>query len=109
MAKPVILVVDPAPEVFWAIKSDLQQQYSDRFRVLQADSDATALETLKQLKEGKESVTLFVVKQQRSHMTGIEFLKAAIELFPKAKRFLLTVYGTDDAPIRIPLQKAVVV
>jgi len=42
MAKPVILVVEPDPEVLWAIKDD----YSDSMRslsVLQADSDATAL------------------------------------------------------------------
>jgi thioredoxin reductase (NADPH) len=109
MAKPVILVVEPDLEVLWAIKGDLQRQYEDRFRVLQADSDATALETLKQLKECKECVTLFVVEQQSSLMTGLQFLKAARKLFPRAKRVLLTVYDTNDAPIRVPLQKAIVV
>jgi len=27
MAKPVILVVEPDPEVLWAIKDDVQRQY----------------------------------------------------------------------------------
>ena len=109
MAKPVIVMVEPDPEVLWAIKGDLQRQYEDNFRVLRADSDATALETLKQLKECKECMTLFVVEQQRSNMTGMQFLLAAWKLFPKAKRVLLTVYDTNEAPIRVPLQKAIVV
>jgi thioredoxin reductase (NADPH) len=109
MFKPVILVVDPEPEVLWAIKGDLERQYEDSFRMLRADSDTTALETLKQLKECKECMTLFVVEQQRSNMTGMQFLLAAWKLFPKAKRVLLTIYDTNDAPIRVPLQKAMVV
>jgi thioredoxin reductase (NADPH) len=106
MAKPVILVVDPSPEVLWAIKGDLQRQYEDCFQVVRADSDATALEKLKHLKECNEWVTLFVVEQQRSRMTGMEFLEAAMMLFPKAKRVSITVYDSDDASIRVPLQKA---
>lgn len=108
MAKPLILMVDPNPEALWAIKNDLQRQYEDRFQVVRADSDTGAFETLKQLKEC-ELVTLFLVEQQKSHMTGTEFLKATMKLFPKAKRFLLTVYDTDDVPIRVPLQKVMVV
>ena len=108
MAKPLILMFDPNPEVLWAVKNDLQRQYEDRFQVVRADSDTTALETLKQLKEC-ESVTLFLVEQQRSYMTGMEFLKATLKLFPKAKRFLLTAYDTDDVPSRVPLQKVMVI
>jgi thioredoxin reductase (NADPH) len=108
MAKPVILVVEPSPEVLRAIKGDLRRQYEDRLRVLRVDSDTTGLETLKQLQECNESVTLFVVEQQRSQMTGMEFLKAARKLFPKAKRVFLTVYDTDNASIRVPLQKVLV-
>jgi len=43
MAKPVIVMVDPDPEVLWAIKGDLQRQYEDS-GCCEADSDATALE-----------------------------------------------------------------
>jgi len=42
-------------------------------------------------------MTLFVVEQQRSNMTGMQFLLAAWKLFPKS-RVLLTVYDTNDAP-----------
>jgi len=54
MAKPVIVMVDPDPEVLWAIKGDLQRGMNS-FRMLRADSDATALETLKQLKSPKSA------------------------------------------------------
>lgn len=109
MAKPVILVVDPNPEVLWAIKDDLQRQYEDSFQVLRAGSDTTALETLKKLNECSECVTLFVVEQQRSQMTGTEFLEAAKKVFPKAKQVLLTLFERNDTPVRVPLQKAVVI
>ncbi len=109
MIKPVILVVNPEPEVLWAIKDDLQRKYNGNFRVLQTDSETTALKRLKQLQEQNDLVTLLVVEQQKSQMAGKDFLKSVMEIFPKAKRVLLTVYDTDDVPIQLPLPKAVVV
>jgi len=55
MAKPVILVVEPDPEVLWAIKDDVQRE--DRFRYT-SGLRRNRLETLKQLKECKECMTL---------------------------------------------------
>ncbi|MGB5959915.1 MAG: hypothetical protein WBG73_04585 [Coleofasciculaceae cyanobacterium] len=42
MAKPVIFTVDDDPEVLQAIARDLRQQYGDRFRIIRADSGASA-------------------------------------------------------------------
>jgi thioredoxin reductase (NADPH) len=100
MAKPVLLTVDDDPEVLRAVVHDLHREYGDRFRVLQADSGATALETLKKLKLRNQPVALFLVDQRMPQMTGVEFLERAMELFPEAKRVLLTAYADTDVGIR---------
>ena len=67
--------------VLW---SKLQQQ------VYEADSGATALDILKQLKLRNEPPALFLVDQRMPHMTGLEFLEQAMKIYPDAKRVLLT-------------------
>ncbi len=60
---------------------------------------ATALEALRGLKRRGDSVALLLVDQRMPQMTGVEFLGQAIELFPNAKRVLLTAYADTDAAI----------
>jgi thioredoxin reductase (NADPH) len=100
MAKPVILTVDDDPDVLQAIARDIRQQYGDRFRIVRADSGATALEVLQQLKLKNEVVALFLVDQRMPQMSGVEFLEQAMPEFPTAKRVLLTAYADTDAAIR---------
>jgi len=40
------------------------------------------------------------VDQRMPRMSGVEFLKKAIELYPDAKRALLRAYADTDAAIR---------
>ena len=100
MAKPALLTVDDDPEVLQAITRDLRRQYGDRFRVIRADSGASALEAIGQLKLRNESVPLFLVDQRMPQMSGVEFLEQATAIFPAAKRVLLTAYADTDAAIR---------
>ncbi|OUL29190.1 fused response regulator/thioredoxin-disulfide reductase [Nostoc sp. RF31YmG] len=100
MAKPVILTVDDDPDVLQAVARDLRKEYGDRFRVVRADSGATALDALNQLKIRNETVATFLVDQRMPQMSGVEFLEQAIALFPDAKRVLLTAYADTDAAIR---------
>jgi len=100
MPKPVLFTIDDDPAVLRAVERDLRRQYGDRYRVLRADSGATALEALKQLKLRNEPVALFLVDQRMPQMSGVEFLEQAIEMFPEAKRALLTAYADTDAAIR---------
>jgi thioredoxin reductase (NADPH) len=99
MAKPVLLTVDDDPEVSRAVERDLRRRYAERYRVLRADSGATALEALRGLKRRGDSVALLLVDQRMPQMTGVEFLGQAMELFPDAKRVLLTAYADTDAAI----------
>jgi len=87
--KPALLIVDDDLQVLQAVGIDLRHKYGDRFRVLKAESGATALDILKQLKLRNELPALFLVDQRMPHMTGVEFLEA-MEIVPDAKRVLLT-------------------
>jgi thioredoxin reductase (NADPH) len=98
--KPVQLIVDDDPQVLQAVGIDLRHKYGDRFRILKADSGATALDLLKQLKLRNELPALFLVDQRMPQMTGVEFLEEAKMIFPDAKRVLLTAYADTDAAIR---------
>ncbi len=100
MAKPVILTVDDDSEVLQAIARDLRQQYGSRFRIIRADSGQSAIDTVHQLKLRNEQVAMFLVDQRMPQMSGVEFLEQALEVFPQAKRALLTAYADTDAAIR---------
>ncbi|MEM6839856.1 MAG: FAD-dependent oxidoreductase [Cyanobacteria bacterium P01_C01_bin.120] len=99
MDKPVILTVDDDPAVLQAIARDLRKQYSDRCRIMRADSGASALEAVQQLKLRGTTIAIFLVDQRMPGMSGVEFLQQASELFPLAKRALLTAYADTDAAI----------
>src|ERR671916_1032761 len=100
MAKPVILAVDDDPQVLRAVERDLRRRYAREYRVLRADSGESALDTLGKLKLRGDPVALFLVDQRMPRMTGVEFLEKAVELFPEAKRDLLTAYADTEAAIR---------
>ena len=100
MAKPVIWAVDDDPDVLRAVERDLRRQYGNRYRVMAADSGASALAAVEQLKLRNETVALFLVDQRMPRMSGVEFLEQALKLYPDAKRALLTAYADTDAAIR---------
>ena len=100
MAKPIILTVDDDADVLQAIARDLRHQYGDRFRIVRADSGASAIAAVEQLKLHNESVALFLADQRMPQMNGVEFLAQALKLFPTAKRALLTAYADTDAAIQ---------
>ena len=100
MAKPVIITVDDDAAVLHAVERDLRRRYAERYRVLRAESGAAALEALRGLKKRGDAVALLLVDQRMPQMTGVEFLGQAMELFPDAKRVLLTAYADTDAAIR---------
>ena len=93
------MAVDDDAEVLRAVERDLRRQYADRYRVLRADSGASAFETLKSLKERDDAVALLLVDQRMPQMTGVEFLQRAMGFYPEAKRVLLTAYADTEAAI----------
>ncbi len=100
MAKPVIFTVDDDPEVLRAIERDLRTHFGHDYRVVRAESGQSALDALKQLMLRNEPVALLLSDQRMPGMNGVEFLEKARELFPEAKRALLTAYADTDAAIK---------
>lgn len=99
MAKPNIVIADDEPAVLNAIQRDLAPHYGKDYRIVRADSGATALEAVKTLAQRGETVSLFLVDQRMPRMTGTEFLEQARGLFPDAKKVLLTAYADTEAAI----------
>jgi thioredoxin reductase (NADPH) len=100
MARPVILVVDDDSEVRRTVERDLRRKYNKDYRIISADSAATALDALEQLALRGEPVALLLSDQRMPEVSGVEFLEQALRVFPNAKRTLLTAYADTDAAIR---------
>jgi thioredoxin reductase (NADPH) len=99
MAKPVLLTVDDDLDVLQAVERDLRSRYSDRFRVMRASSANEALDTLHRLRSRNDAVALLLADQRMPELDGVGFLAQATDLFPSAKRALLTAYADTNAAI----------
>ena len=99
MPKPVLLTVDDDPEVLRAIERDLRSRYANHYRVMRANSGSAGLATLRELKARNNPVALLLADQRMPQMDGVNFLSAAMEMHPLAKRALLTAYADTSAAI----------
>jgi thioredoxin reductase (NADPH) len=99
MIKPVILAVDDEADVLHALERDLRRKYGERYQVMGADSEQSAIEIVRQLKLRADVVALFLVDQRMPGMTGVQFLAQVIKDFPQAKRVLLAAYADTEAAI----------
>ncbi len=97
--KPVILSVDDDPAVSRAVARDLRRHYGERYRIVRAESGPDALQTLNELKLRGDTVAVFVADYRMPQMSGIEFLEEAMDIYPMARRVLLTAYADTHAAI----------
>ncbi|MGD0346639.1 MAG: FAD-dependent oxidoreductase [Terracidiphilus sp.] len=100
MARPILLAVDDDVSVLEAVVQDLRRQYGNTYRVMRAAGGQAALDTLAQLKSRDEPVALLISDQRMPGMTGVELLERAREIYPDARRVLLTAYADTEAAIR---------
>jgi len=100
VARPAILTVDDDPSVSRAVARDLRRQYGEGYRIVRAESGQQALEALREIKLRGEQVAVLLADYRMPGMSGIEFLEQAMDLFPLARRILLTAYADTDAAIQ---------
>jgi thioredoxin reductase (NADPH) len=98
--KPVLLVVDDDPQVLAAVRRDLRGKYRDRYTVVSATSGSEALETAKQLKSRGDALAMVISDQRMPGMLGGELLARSREVYPLARRVLLTAYSDIEAAIK---------
>ncbi|MCB0667681.1 MAG: FAD-dependent oxidoreductase [Saprospiraceae bacterium] len=100
MKKPIVFIIDDDPAVLRAVVRDIKAQFRKDYRVLATESASEGLSYLVDLKNKGEEVALFVCDQRMPEMLGVEFLERAKEVFPSARRVLLTAYSDTDAAIK---------
>ena len=97
--RTVLLTVDDDPVVSRSVARDLRRHYGAHYRIVRAESGAQALEALRELKLRGDEVALLLADYRMPEMSGIEFLEQAMDLYPVARRVLLTAYADTDAAI----------
>jgi len=100
MEKPVIFLIDDDPQVLRAIGRDLRGKYSNEYKIVQTASPADGLEILTELRNAAAQVCIFISDHRMPEKDGVQFLSLAMEIFPTAKKILLTAYSDTDAAIR---------
>jgi thioredoxin reductase (NADPH) len=95
-----LLAVDDDISVLEAVVQDLRRKYGSEYRIMRAGNGQAALDMLTQLKSRPDPVALLLSDQRMPGMSGVEFLWRGSELFPEAKRVLLTAYADTEAAIQ---------
>src|SRR6202162_3250801 len=97
--RTAILTVDDDPGVSRAVARDLRRRYGEDHRTVRAESGQSALDALRQMKLRGELVALILADYRMPQMNGIEFLERAMDIYPSARRVLLTAYADTGAAI----------
>ena len=97
--RPAIVTVDDDPSVSRAVARDLRREYGADHRIVRGESGEQTLEALRELKLRGEQVAVILAAYRMPQMNGIEFLEQAMDIFPFARRVLLTAYADTDAAI----------
>src|SRR5437763_9504052 len=100
MIKPAIVIVGDFSQNLHKLENDLEQKYSDHFRIIAAASGQQALNQLKQMSLHNEPVALLLADEQMPEMNGSKFLKEVRDLYPTAKRILLITYADTHAAVQ---------
>src|ERR1700751_4654457 len=98
-SRAAVLTVDDDPAVSRAGARALPRPYGDRYGTVRAEAGADALEALRQMKLRGDLVAAILADYRMPEMNGIEFLERAMDIYPGARRVLLTAYADTGAAI----------
>src|SRR3954463_7526815 len=97
--RPVLLTVDDDASVSRAVARDLRRRYGEHYRIVRAEDPQQALDALREVKLRGDAVAAILADYRMPGLNGIEFLEQAMDLFPRARRVLLTAYADTEAAI----------
>src|SRR3954463_15024969 len=97
--RPVLLTVDDDASVSRAVARDLRRRYGEHYRIVRAEDPQQALDALREVKLRGDAVAAILADYRMPGLNGIEFLEQAMDLFPRARRALLTAYADTQAAI----------
>src|SRR5579864_1424235 len=97
--RTAIITVDDDPGVSRAVARDLRRRYGERHRIVRAESAADGLDALRQMKLRGDVVAVILADYRMPELNGIEFLEQAMDIYPGARRVLLTAYADTGAAI----------
>jgi thioredoxin reductase (NADPH) len=98
--RPVLLVVDDDPQVLAAVRRDLRARYRESYMVISAASGEEALATMRELKARGDSLAIVISDQRMPGIQGTEVLARSRDVYPLARRVLLTAYSDIDAAVK---------
>ena len=97
--RSAIVTVDDDPDVSRAVARDLRRRYGEQHRIVRAESGEAALDALRQMKLRGDLVAMILADYRMPELNGIEFLERAMDIYPGARRALLTAYADTGAAI----------
>lgn len=100
MNKPVLMVVDDDPQVLAAVRRDLRSRYRDTYTVVGASSGEEAVSTVKELKARGDALAMVLTDQRMPGLQGADVLARTREIYPIARRVLLTAYSDINAAVK---------
>ncbi|MFG1943416.1 FAD-dependent oxidoreductase [Nonomuraea sp. NPDC048826] len=100
MDKPVIVTVDDDPGVSRAVARDLRRRYGQHYRIVRAEAAEQGLDAVREMRLRGDEVCAILADYRMPQMNGVQFLEAAMDMYPYARRVLLTAYADTDAAIQ---------
>jgi thioredoxin reductase (NADPH) len=94
------MVVDDDPQVLAAVRRDLRSRYRQDYSVVSAASGAEALDAARELKSRGDALAMVLSDQRMPGMLGGELLARSRDVYPLARRVLLTAYTDIEAAIK---------
>ena len=100
MSKPVLFIVDDDPQVLAAVRRDLRGRYREHYTVMSAQSSEEAVAAVRELKARGDALAMVISDQRMPGMQGNELLAKVREVYPVARRVLLTAYSDITAAVK---------
>ena len=100
MNKPILFIVDDDPQVLAAVRRDLRARYREHYTVMSAPSGEDALAAVRELKGRGDALAMVISDQRMPGIHGNELLARVRDVYPVARRVLLTAYSDIGAAVK---------